>query len=228
MSIPLQKCVFSAKKSLQNGRIYTIIIPTESGILNAKQLKYFQIFEQYAHDGFTDEKAAKKHFAALLQLDPALAVEVWDYVCTTQESALAANEATGTLFGCTVFNLLYDKAAQRTVKALADLVSVRKAVFTYAAAASTGTAFALLVEALAANKTALAEEYFKCLVKNERIEYGPFCKEVLERLFIEILKKNPSKRVEMPRKLSTLLMTYMGKIKTDERAMLLQRIKETM
>ena len=78
------------------------------------------------------------------------------------------------------------------------------------------------------NKTDVAEEYFKCLVKNERIAYGPFMKEVLERLFIEILKKNPAKRVEMSRKLSSLMTTYIGKIKTDERSMLAQRVKETM
>ena len=53
-------------------------------------------------------------------------------------------------------------------------------------------------------------------------------KELLERVFIEILKKNPSKKLEMSRKLATLLLSYVSKIKTDERAMLEQRIRERM
>ncbi|MDE7395168.1 MAG: hypothetical protein K2M95_03505 [Clostridiales bacterium] len=196
--------------------------------MNAKQFKYMQIFEQYVQDGLLDEKAAKKHFASLLQLDYPLALDTWDYVCSAYEQELADSEDAGRLLGDTVFALFYEKNAQRTVKALLELPQVRKAVFSYSPAADKGTTFSLLVDALVANKTETAEEYLKCLVKNERIEYGPFMKEVLERLFIEILKKNPSKRVEMSRKLSALMMTYIGKIKTDERAMLLQRVKETM
>ena len=196
--------------------------------MNAKQFKYLQTFAQYVQDGLTDEKATKKHLSTLLQLDYALALDTWDYICTACEQEIAASEEKGKLFGSTIFSLFYDKNAQRTVKALLELPQVRKAVFAYSPSANGGLAFSLLIDALVANKTETAEEYFKCLVKNERIAYGPFMKEVLERLFIEILKKNPSKRVEMSRKLSALMMTYIGKIKTDERAMLLQRVKETM
>ena len=77
-------------------------------------------------------------------------------------------------------------------------------------------------------KTAPAEEFFKCLVKNERIAYGPFMKTLLERVFIELMKKNPAKKMEMPRKLGTLLLAYIAKIKTDEKAMLEQRVRETL
>ena len=196
--------------------------------MNAKQLKYLQTFAQYVQDGLTDEKATKKHLSSLLQLDYALALDTLDYVCTACEQEIAASEDLGDLFGTAIFTLFYEKNAQRTVKALLELPQVRKAVFSYSPSADKGLAFSLLIDALVGNKTDIAEEYFKCLVKNERIAYGPFMKEVLERLFIEILKKNPAKRVEMSRKLSALMMTYIGKIKTDERAMLAQRIKETM
>ena len=84
------------------------------------------------------------------------------------------------------------------------------------------------MDLLSNNKTDPAEDIFKCVVKNERIAYGPFMKELLERVFIEILKKNPSKKLEMSRKLATLLLSYVSKIKTDERAMLEQRIRERM
>ena len=52
-------------------------------------------------------------------------------------------------------------------------------------------------------------------------------KRVLEQVFVELLKKNPAK-IEMSKKLSTLLLTYIRNIKTDERAMLEQRIREIM
>ena len=97
--------------------------------MNAKQFKYLQTFEQYVKDGFLDEAAAQKHLKALLQLDYALALDTWDYVCTACEQAIAASAEKGELFGTVAFSLFYEKNAQRTVKALLELPQVRKTVF---------------------------------------------------------------------------------------------------
>ena len=196
--------------------------------MNPKQLKYLTLFEQMGKNEPVSEESVKKYFPAFINLDYALAVDVWDYLSTTREAEISAKPEQAKLLGDSALDLFYKKVAQKAVKAIADLPAVRRAVYQYSPAAGSGTAFGILVDLLSANKTDQAEEIFKCLIKNERIQYGPVLKSVLERLFIEILKKNPSKKLEMSRKLATLLLSYVSKIKTDERAMLEQRIRERM
>lgn len=196
--------------------------------MNAKQLKFYSLFEDMSKADVLLDATAKKFMTSFLNLDFALALDVWDYVCTAHEGKLAQSKETAETYGSVVLDMFVKKGAPKTVKAINDLPAVRKAVYQYALVPDGGTAFGILVDLLSANKTDAADEIFKCLVKNERIEYGPLLKAVLERLFIEILKKNPSKKIEMSRKLSALLLSYVQKIKTDERAMLEQRIRETM
>ena len=196
--------------------------------MNAKQLKFLSTFEQMCAADPLTETAAKKFFPAFLNIESAMDADVWDYLAKTYENNIAAIRDLGAFFGDNVLDLFYKKAASRVVKIFADAPAVRRVVYQYAPLAADGTAFGILVDLLAGNKTDAADEILKCLVKNERIAYGAFLKAVLERLFIEILKKNPAKKIEMPRKTATLLLTYIAKIKTDERAMLEQRIRETL
>lgn len=196
--------------------------------MNAKELKYTSILESTFKEDFLTEPVAKKSFTSLLNLDFAFAQNFWEYVCTSYESKLNASEEVAVLYGEKIFNSFYSKGAPKTVKAIADIPAIRRAVYTYSPCADRGNAFGILVELLVANKTAPADDIFKCLIKNERIKYGPFMKELLERLFIELLKKSATKKLELSRKLGTLLLTYVSKIKTDERAMLEQRIRERM
>ena len=51
-------------------------------------------------------------------------------------------------------------------------------------------------------------------------------KTLVEKLFVEILKKNNNTRIAVPKKVSALLLSHIAKIKTDERALLEQRLKE--
>lgn len=196
--------------------------------MSPKQLKFLQTFEQMSKADSLEEATVRKYMTSFINLDFSLALDAWDYLCTTREDTLVKNNDAAKVLGGAMLDLFYGKAAQKTVKALADAPAVRRAAYQYSPAAAQGTAFNILVDLLSANKTDSAEDILKCLVRNESISYGPALKAVLERLFIEILKKNPSKKLEMPRKLSSLLITYVSKIKTDERAMLEQRIRETM
>ena len=196
--------------------------------MNAKELKYTSILESTFKDDFLTEAVAKKSFTSLLNLDFALAQNLWEYVCTAYESDLAKNEEVATVYGDIIFNAFYTKGAPKTVKALTDIPALRRAVFTYSPKADRGNAFGIMVDLLVGNKTVPADDIFKCLVKNERINYGPFMKELLERLFIELMKKSATKKLELSRKLGTLLLTYVSKIRTEERAMLEQRIRERL
>ena len=196
--------------------------------MNSKQLKYLTLFEEMSKADVKNEATAKKYISDFINLDFTLALDVWDYVCSTRENLFVKDENISAVWGVNALKTFYAQNSQKTVKALCDNAVIRRVVYQYCTGATQNEAFGILTDLLLSGKLAPAEEIFKCLVKNERIEYGPFMKNLLERLFIEILKKSSSKKIEMPRKLASLMLTYVGKIKTDEKAMLTQRIKEIM
>lgn len=212
----------------RTSHIYYIKLTQEYFRMNAKQLKFLSLFEDMCKADPVAEATVKKFIPSFLNLDYSMALDVWDYLCSAHEDVLGKTPQASNLIGCTVLDLFYKKGAPKTVKGIADMPAVRRMIYQYAPSAGEGTAFAILVDLLSGNKVDAADDIFKCLVRNERIAYGKVMKALLERLFIEILKKNPAKKIEMSRKLSALLLTYVSKIKTDERAMLEQRIRETM
>ncbi len=196
--------------------------------MNAKSLKYMQLFENFVKTDFLiDKKTLQKSMKGFLDLDYALAVEVWDYLATTRESGLQNDKKIAAVLGELMFGVFYARAATKCVKAVCDIPSIRRAVYQHSPEAGKNDNFTALVDLLAGGKVDAADEILKCLIKNERIRFGETMKRVLEQLFIELLKKNPAK-IEMSKKLSTLMLTYIRKIKTDERAMLEQRIREIM
>lgn len=58
--------------------------------------------------------------------------------------------------------------------------------------------------------------------------YGEYMIKFLDKFFIEMMKKNAQRKVELNRKQSALLMSLVQKVKGDERAMLVQRVKEVL
>ena len=187
-----------------------------------------QLFENFVKTDFLiDKKTLQKSMKGFLDLDYALAVEVWDYLATTREDQIANEKRLATIFGDMMFGIFYAKASTKCIKAVCDVPSVRRAVYQYSPEAGKNDNFTVLVDLLAGGKIDAADEILKCLIKNERISFGETMKRVLEQLFVELLKKNPAK-IEMSKKLSTLMLTYIKKIRTDERAMLEQRIREIM
>ena len=194
--------------------------------MNAKELKFLELFDAFVRiDIAADKMALTKSIRQFMDLDYQMAVNVWEYLAATKEDKLGKDEKLAEIIGFELFNQFYARAAVKCVKAICDVATVRRAVYQYSKNAGAENALAILVDLLVANKVNSGEEILKCLLKNERIQYGQVLKRMLERVFIELLKKNPAK-IEMNRKLAEMLLTYIRKIKTDERAMLEQRIKE--
>jgi len=194
--------------------------------MNPKDLRFYELFEAFFKTDFTaDRLGLQKSFKRFLDLDYQIAVDVWDYLCTTRENELTKDERLANILGFDLLNVFYTRAGQKCVKAINTIPTIRRAVYQYTKHGATETAQNILVELLVANKIIPAEELLRCLHKNTRIHYGKTIQQILERVFIELLKKNPAK-IEMPRKLSDLFLSFIRRIKTDEKAMLEQRIKE--
>ncbi|MCL2256569.1 MAG: hypothetical protein FWC11_06985 [Firmicutes bacterium] len=195
--------------------------------MDTKKFKFLQTFESFIQvDFFSDKNILTKHMKSFLSLDYSQAIDVWVYLITTRENDLLKNTRIATMLGDDMFNLFFSNNSQKCLKALSDEIMLKKAVYQYCANSLTGENFKLLVNLIVSTKLEFADEILKCVIKNEKIKYGEAMKKLLEAIFIELLKKNPQKII-LNKKQTELLLGYVKKIKTDERAMLEQRIKET-
>jgi len=195
--------------------------------MTAKELKFLELFEEFSKLDITaDRLVLGKMLKQFMTLDFGLATNVWEFLAFSKEDRLAKEERFSEIVGFELLNLYHTNNAARTIKALADVAPIRRAVYQYSKNADQEKALAILVDYLVAGKVTIADEIFKSLAKNQRIHYGQAIKRILEKVFIELLKKNRNK-IEMSRKLGDLFLVYIAKIKTEEKAMLEQRIKET-
>ena len=195
--------------------------------MTAKELKFLELFEDFVKiDIIADKLNFSKMLKQFMDFDYALSVNLWEYLSLAKEPQLINDCKYAAVVGFEILNLIYAKGDAKCLKIIADVAAIRRAVYQYTAKAGEEKALVIIVDLLINNKLIVAEEVFKCLAKNTRIHYGQTMKRILERVFIELLKKNPTKII-LNKKLADLFVIYIKKIKTEERAMLEQRIKET-
>jgi len=195
--------------------------------MNSKEIKFLELFEEFSKiDIISDKLSLSKVLKKFMDFDYAMAVNVWEYLATSKEERLIADVKFASVIGFDFLNQFYTRAGAKCIKIISDNPSIRRAVYQHAKEAGDEKALQIMVDLIVAGKLPVANEFFKCVAKNPRIHYGQTIKAILEKVFIELLKKNPSKIV-MSQKVADLFLEYIYKIKTEEKAMLEQRIKET-
>lgn len=197
--------------------------------MNAKQIKHYDILNEFFTSDTLTEQAVKKNFGAILKLDYVLAEDLWEYMLIKLDAKLS-DKKIATLYVDSIFDMFMATAEARALKTVNDRAPIQRAVFGFSPTAEDGDLFILAVNLLLSNKIDTVDAMLKNLSKNDNmgVTFGEYLVKYIDKFFIEIMKKNAQHRVELNRKQSTLLMSYAQKVKTDERAMLVQRIKEVM
>lgn len=196
--------------------------------MNVKQMKFLKQFAELSRTDLVGEKELLAQMKAFAELDFQSAVDVWEYLTTDREDKIAADGKVAKIFADSVYKLLSAKNALKAVKAVTELGSVRRAAFQYSPSADSGSFFDIAVDFTVQGKAPLVDEILKCVAKNTAMksEIGPYLKALVERVFIEILKKSPTKQISMSKKMTALLLSHIAKVKTEERPLLEQRIRE--
>lgn len=197
--------------------------------MNVKQLKFLKQFAALSKiDVLTEETELLSCMKCFLDLDYNLALDVWEYLTIEKEGNIADDGSVGEVFGDKIYALFAKKDARRAVKAVTEVPSIRNAAFKYSPSTASGEFFDVAVDAAVANKIAICDEIFKCVAKNDAmgITFGQYMKALIERVFIEVLKKSADKKIVLNKKMTALLLSHISKIKTDERPLLEQRIRE--
>lgn len=195
--------------------------------MNTKQIKQYEILCEFFGSDMLKAAAVDKYFNAMLKLDYTLAEDLWEYMLIRNDADLK-NSAVAKLYIDRVFELFLSASSAKVVKTIVDRPVIARAVFQFSAQAGDGELFSTPVNLLVANKVDAVDAVLKLVAKNVAMKksFGAYMISFLDRFFIEMMKKNAQRRVELNRKQSTLLMTHVQKVHGDERAMLIQRVKE--
>ncbi len=197
--------------------------------MNAKQIKHFEILSEFFGSDLLKSAAVDKYFGAMLKLDYTAAEDLWEYMLIRGDLDLA-NPAFAALYVDHAFSLFLSVNAAKAQKTVIDRPVVSRACFMFSPSAADGELFNMAVSLLVAGKTDVVDGIFKFVSKNEAMKpsFGEYMIKFLDRFFIEMMKKDAQRRVKLNNKQSSLLLSTVQKVKGDERAMLIQRVKEVM
>lgn len=197
--------------------------------MNAKQIKHYEILSEFFTSDMLKPAAVDKYFGEMLKLDYGFAEDLWEFMLIRNDADLK-NPAFAKLYIDRVFDLFLKAQPAKVQKTVTDRAVINRAVFGFSPSADSGELFIMPINLLVANKVDIVDGIFKNAVKNEAMSrsFGKYMLEFLDKFFIEMMKKSAQRKVELNRKQSTLLMSYAQKVKGDEKAMLVQRIKEIL
>ena len=197
--------------------------------MNGKQIKHYELLSGFFSSDTLKAAAVDKYFGEMLKLDYALAEDLWEYMLIRSDSDLK-NQTIATLYIDRVYGIFEKAASAKLIKTVTDRAVINRAVFGFSAVCDSGSMFDIPVNLLVANKVDVVESIFKNVSKNDAMSssFGAYMIKFLDKFFIEMMKKSPQRKVELNRRQATLLMSYVQKVKGDEKAMLVQRVKEVI
>lgn len=198
--------------------------------MTAKQLKFYQILKKVnTVNVFTEMDKLLDGIKQAIALDYYAAVEMWEFLILDNEEKLLKDIALAAVICDKIGQVFETKAHAKYMKTLTENPVICRAAYTYSPTCyGRAESVAHIVSYLVPAKTEEADILLSCASKNtsNKATFGEFMKAVVEKLFIELLKKADDGRVRINRKSIPLLQEYINKIKGPEKALLTQRIKE--
>lgn len=197
--------------------------------MNAKQVKYYEIISEFFASDILKSAAVDKYFGAMLKLDYSMAEELWEFMLIRSDKDLKTTVITS-LYVDQIYGMFYESNSAKTLKTLNDNAVIKRAVFQFSPLVGEGELFMLPINLLLSNKIDAVDDILKLVSKNEAMKgsFGEYMIKFLDKYFIEMMKKDAQRRVKLTSKLSSFLMSVVQKVKGDEKAMLVQRVKEVM
>lgn len=198
--------------------------------MTAKQLKFYQILKKVnTLNVFTEMDKLLDSMKQVINLDYYAATELWEFLILDNESKLQKDIPLAAVLCDKISQVFETKALTKYVKTLSENPVICRAAYTYSPSCYVRPeSVSHLVTYLVPAKIDDAAEILSCANKNtsNKATFGEFMKAVVEKLFIELLKKADDGRVRINRKTAALVQEYINKIKGPEKALLTQRLKE--
>ncbi len=158
-----------------------------------------------------------------LNYDFDTAVNLWEYLLEKYDKVFCAIKQANAALSTDTLKLFYDKSLSKTLKMLSENAVIKKYLLTLSSAAFDEVIKNTVAQAVMGNRTENADEYLKFLCRHE--EFGKIMIEILTAIREKLLLKD-TKYLRLTNKQATYLNVYATKIRTSDRAVVLQRIKE--
>ena len=198
--------------------------------MTSKQLKFYQLLKQInTLNIFSDNAKLMESIKQAIALDYNAAVEIWEFLIIENESSLLKDLPLATIIGDKIAGIFRDASESRYIKTVVESPVICRAVYQYNPVCfAKSEVNAEIASLMLAGKEDVISAVMGCFIKNSsnKITYGEFMKSLVEKIFIESLKKSANGKVNLSKKLTAILLEYINKIKTSEKALLTQRIKE--
>lgn len=194
--------------------------------MNTKSYKFYKGIFDLAKKDYINEPASVKSFMEnTLDFDYDVAAELWDYLITDAAASKAPPAAAARALGDIVLESFLKRNVQKTYKCVTENETIAGALYSMPDKPAE-TSKKLLIYFIMGAKFEEADFILKAMQKGPR--YGAAMKELLESLFEETKKKTGGVKAVIPKKTAQFLLTHTAKIRSAERALIEQRIKEIL
>lgn len=194
--------------------------------MTAKEQKFLSLFAAAARIELpAGGEELKKVMAALIAHDYASAVLVWEYLLAERDADMNKDAALASLLTDGIGNVFEAKAAPRMLRLLSDSAAVREAVYRRSPTAlSRPETIGYAAQMLLSPRETESEDILAKAMKNASGNFGAFMAAVVDRLIVELTRKNG--KPSFSKKLAARVLVFSEKIKGPEKAFIAQRIRE--
>lgn len=195
--------------------------------MTAKEQKFLTLFAEAARCRLPeDEKEFLSAMSGLAAFDVSSALLAWEYFLATLDGEAAKSPALAAVITDGTERVIAAKSQQRLIKAITDSAVIRAGIYRRSPTAmSRAETAAYAAQVLLSGKSEEGDDIMRCAMKNASGNFGPFMAAVVDRLIVELVRKNPAKP-SFPKKLSAQILAFSDKIKGPEKAFIAQRIRE--
>lgn len=152
------------------------------------------------------------------------AVSLWEFYLEKYESVFLKVKKTNQSLSVDTLEVFLQKSEQKTTKAICASTILKKYLLSESDVAFSPYVINYVVSAVIAGKTETADIYVRFLLKHEK--FGKIWMEILSQTREKLLAKHHGTTLKLPPKMTNYFNSYAQKIKSSEKAVLLQRIKE--
>jgi hypothetical protein len=195
--------------------------------MDAKQLKFLQLFSELSRIPTLEPDSLARGIAPIIKLDFGYGIDVWEYYARAYDDTIAANLALSTYFGNDLLAVFYEQSPPKTIATLTDVDSIAKLVLCHNPLVQSGLVLDIVLSSISGGKLELAEFCLSHLQKNTHIQFDAYIKTVVEHMIRDAIRKaEGNRKVQLPKKQTALLLSFIQRLRGQNKSMLEQRIKE--
>jgi hypothetical protein len=192
--------------------------------MNSKDIKKYSLLSSVLSDGRSLEGIVSD-ITELGTIDFSCAFEVWEYILGKRSGSLDDVTVCALIEG-RLFEMFVSLSEGKTRQFFTESLPLNKIVYTLCASSCTGANLRFIAGLVLSTKLTSAEEALRCVRANQNGDFGERMKSVLDEVFALYCERNQTKKPELNKKQSTMLLDFISKIKGPNKNLLTQRIKE--